>query len=219
MRVLITGANQGIGLQLCLAYKQKGAEVIAVCRNASQELLALECEVIDSIDVTEKESITRLKQKVGSRKLDLLINNAGIYLSQSFENLSYDAIKKQFEVNTLGPIRVVEALLGNLGKGSKIAMISSRMGSIEDNTSGGSYGYRMSKGALNVASKSLAVDLKGREISVAILHPGYVQTKMVNYNGDISAEVSASRLVERIEALNINNSGTFWHSNGEVLPW
>ena len=219
MRVLITGANQGIGLQLCIAYKQKGAEVIAVCRNASQKLLALECEVIDSIDVTEKESITRLKQKVGARKLDLLINNAGIYLSQSLENLSYDAIKKQFEVNTLGPIRVVEALLGNLDKGSKIAMISSRMGSIDDNTSGGSYGYRMSKGALNVASKSLAVDLKGREISVAILHPGYVQTKMVNYNGDISAEVSASRLVERIEALNINNSGTFWHSNGEVLPW
>ncbi|MDQ7050125.1 MAG: SDR family oxidoreductase [Enterobacterales bacterium] len=219
MRVLITGANQGIGLQLCVAYQQKGYEVIAVCRNASTELQALECEIIDSIDVIQKDAIARLKQKVGARKIDLLINNAGIYLSQSLDSLNYDAIRQQFEVNTLGPLRVVEALLGNLEKASKIAMISSRMGSIEDNSSGGSYGYRMSKGALNVASKSLAVDLKGRGIALAILHPGYVQTKMVNYNGDISAELSASRLIERIEALNLDNTGTFWHSNGAILPW
>ncbi len=219
MRVLITGANQGIGLALCKAYQKQGEEVVAVCRNASEELQELSCEIIDSIEVTDKESISRLKQAVGSRNIDILINNAGIYLSQSLDTLHYEAMRQQFEVNSLGPLRVVEALLNNLTKGSKIAMISSRMGSIEDNSSGGSYGYRMSKGALNVASKSLAIDLKPKGIAVAILHPGYVQTKMVNYNGDISAEVSASRLVERIAELDLDNSGSFWHSNGELLPW
>jgi len=219
MRILITGSNQGIGLELGKAYHQKGHEIIAVCRQVSKDLQALDCETIEAIDVTEKESLSRLKQAVGDRKIDILINNAGIYLSQSLQTLHFDAIRKQFEVNTLGPLRVTEALLNNLDSGSKIAMISSRMGSIEDNSSGGSYGYRMSKGALNVASKSLAIDLKSREIALAILHPGYVQTNMVNYNGDISAELSASRLIERIEGLNMQNTGTFWHSNGEVLPW
>jgi NAD(P)-dependent dehydrogenase (short-subunit alcohol dehydrogenase family) len=98
-------------------------------------------------------------------------------------------------------------------------MITSRMGSIGDNTSGSRYGYRMSKAALNAASKSLAEDLKPHGISVAILHPGLVATKMIGFNGDISAEVAAERLIQRIEELTPANTGTFWHANGEVLPW
>ena len=106
-----------------------------------------------------------------------------------------------------------------LVKGAKVALITSRMGSVTDNTSGGRYGYRMSKAALNIAGVSLAHDLKEQEVAVALLHPGYVQTEMVNNSGDISAAVAVERLIRRIEELNLENTGTFWHSNGEVLPW
>src|SRR5690606_11410042 len=112
-----------------------------------------------------------------------------------------------------------EALLGNLQQGSKVAFITSRMGSIADNSSGGYYGYRMSKAALNAAAMSLTRDLHPRGIAVAILHPGFVQTAMVNYGGDISADESAKRLSQRIAELSLDNSGGFWHSNGDELPW
>ena len=143
---------------------------------------------------------------------------ANIENNHSFE-VDFEEIIEQFQVNTLGPLRIVDALRNNLCSGGKIAMITSRMGSIEDNTSGGQYGYRMSKSALNAASKSLALDLQPRGIALAILHPGYVQTEMVNFGGEIAADVAAERLVQRIAELNLENSGTFWHSNGDVLPW
>ncbi len=219
MMVLITGANRGIGLALCKNYLQKGVEVIAVCRKLSEELKALSVEIIDSVDVSTQEGIEHLKSQMKGRQIDLLINNAGILRNQSFNHLNYDEMLEQFEVNTLGPIRVVEALFNNLVSGSKIAMITSRMGSVEDNTSGGSYGYRMSKCALNAAGKSMAVDFKSKGIAVALLHPGYVQTEMVNFGGDISSDLSAERLTQRIDELTLENSGSFWHSNGEILPW
>ena len=122
-------------------------------------------------------------------------------------------------MNALGPLRLVSALQANLSVGSKIALITSRMGSIEDNTSGGRYGYRMSKAALNAAGKSMAHDLKSRGVAVAILHPGLVSTAMINFNGQVSPEYAAAQLAERIEALNLKNTGTFWHANGDELPW
>jgi len=217
--IMITGSNRGIGLELCKYYKNRGNQVFAVCRQQSKQLSSLSLNVIDNIDVKTEQGINRLRDEIGSQQIDILINNAGILRNQSFYDLNYDQIREQFEVNTLGPIRVVEALLSNLIAGSKIAMITSRMGSIEDNTSGGSYGYRISKCALNAAGKSMAIDFKDKGIAVALLHPGYVQTEMVNFGGDISAEVSAERLAKRIEELNLENSGSFWHSNGELLPW
>jgi NAD(P)-dependent dehydrogenase (short-subunit alcohol dehydrogenase family) len=125
----------------------------------------------------------------------------------------------QFKVNAVAPLRITEALLGNLQNGSKVAFITSRMGSIADNTSGSYYGYRMSKAALNAAAMSLTRELHPKGIAVAILHPGYVQTAMVNFGGDISAEESARHLSRRIAELNLDNSGTFWHANGEIMPW
>ena len=217
--VLITGANRGIGLALCSHFKDKGYQVIATCRTKSPELEKLNIEVFDGIDVSKEEDIANLKEQLNERHIDILINNAGILRSQTFNNLDFQEIIEQFEVNTLGPLRMVDALRNNLSSGGKIAMITSRMGSIEDNTSGGQYGYRMSKSALNAASKSLALDLQPKGIALAILHPGYVQTQMVNFGGEIAAEVAAERLIQRIEELNLENSGTFWHSNGEVLPW
>ncbi len=217
--VLITGANRGIGLALCKTYIAKGWQVMAVCRNASPELTETGARVIAGVDVTDQQALNNLADTLTGKKLDLLINNAGILQRETLGNLDYASIELQFKVNAVAPLRVTEALLGNLQNGSKVAFITSRMGSIADNTSGSYYGYRMSKAALNAAAMSLTRELHPKGIAVAILHPGYVQTAMVSFGGDISAEESAQRLSQRIAELNLDNSGTFWHSNGEILPW
>lgn len=218
-QVLITGANRGIGLELARHYAQEGWRVIGVCREASDELQALAGQVIAGVDVTEDDGITRLTSELGDQPLDLLINNAGLLRDEQLGSIDFDSIRQQMEINAYAPLRVTEALLPNLREGSKVANITSRMGSIADNDSGGRYGYRASKAALNAFGKSLAVDLKPRGIAVAQLHPGYVKTRMVNFGGLISPEESAAGLAQRIEGLNLENSGSFWHSNGEVLPW
>ncbi|MEO0704809.1 MAG: SDR family NAD(P)-dependent oxidoreductase, partial [Cyanobacteria bacterium J06649_5] len=135
-------------------------------------------------------------------------------------NLDLDSLRRQIEVNAIAPLNFTKALLPCLTQGSKVALMTSRMGSIEDNTSGGSYGYRMSKVAVSMAGKSLSHDLKGQGIAVAILHPGLVSTGMTNFNSSgISPEASVKGLLKRIDALTLDNTGSFWHSNGEVLPW
>lgn len=217
--VLITGANRGIGFALCEIYLKQGWEVIGVCRTASPELMECGAQVIADIDVTNPKAITTLVTKLEGKSIDVLINNAGVLEHETLGNIDYESIQHQFLVNAVAPLRVTEALLKNLAANAKIAFITSRMGSIADNSSGGYYGYRMSKAALNAASMSLTRDLKPRGIAVAILHPGYVQTAMVNFGGDISANEAAQRLQQRINELNLNNSGSFWHSNGEILPW
>jgi len=216
---LITGANRGIGFALTQEYLAQGWEVIAVCRASSEELNATKAKVITGIDVTKSTDLLGLTQQVADIQLDLLINNAGILHSDDLSSIDYKNVTQQFLVNAQAPLQVTEALLDRLSDGAKIAFITSRMGSIEDNTSGAYYGYRMSKAALNAAAKSLSIDLKPRGIAVAILHPGYVQTAMVNFGGDISASESAKRLSKRIAELNLKNTGGFWHSNGESLPW
>lgn len=217
--ILITGANRGIGLSLVKNYLAKGEKVLGVCRNNSAELAQSGAEVIEGIDVATESGCSKLAENVANRSIDILINNAGILRSTSFDNMDFELILEQFKVNSMAPLRVVSALKTNLHSGAKVAMITSRMGSIEDNGSGGGYGYRMSKTALNAAGKSLAIDLKSSGIAVALLHPGWVNTEMVNFNGQIEPEESAKGLVARIDALNLDNSGGFWHANGEKLPW
>jgi short-subunit dehydrogenase len=217
---LITGANRGIGYEFCRQLQTLGHSVIAVCRTASDELQQLGVQVEEGIDITSDESVAILRSRLSHTEISVLINNAGILHRVTLENLDFDSIREQFEVNALGPLRVTHALLPNLTTGSKVILMTSRMGSIEDNTSGGSYGYRMSKVALSMAGKSLAHDLNSRGIAVAILHPGLVQTRMTNFtSGGITPEQSVKGLLARIDELNLANSGTFWHSNGEVLPW
>ena len=161
-----------------------------------------------------------MKSRLEYQTIDVLINNAGIVERISLESLDLDSIRRQFEVNALAPLRLTRALLPNIRSGGKVVMMTSRMGSIEDNTSGGSYGYRMSKVALCMAGKSLSLDLKPRNIAVAILHPGLVKTRMTNFNpSGITPERSVKGLIARIDELNLENTGTFWHSNGEILPW
>ena len=216
---VITGASSGIGLALCKHYKQQGWTVYGTCRKPSTELKNLGIKIIRDIDVSKPQTIRELKSAVMDISLDLLINNAGVLSDEVLADLNFGSIQRQMEVNAYGPLRVTEALQFNLKEHSKIAMITSRMGSISDNTSGGRYGYRMSKAALNIASVSIAHDLAHKNIAVGIFHPGLVGTKMISGVGDITADQAAERLSQRIEQLNINNSGSFWHSNGEKLPW
>lgn len=216
---VITGANRGIGLELCRQLADAGWGVTALCRRATPELRALPVQILEDFDVTDETALGDFAAGLASGSVDLLINNAGILDSTSLDHLDPDSIRRQFEVNALGPLRVTSALLPALARDSKVALITSRMGSISDNTSGGSYGYRMSKAALNAAGKSLALDLAGRGISVAILHPGYVRTDMTGQQGLIEVVESAAGLIQRIDELTPATSGTFWHSNGEILPW
>jgi NAD(P)-dependent dehydrogenase (short-subunit alcohol dehydrogenase family) len=217
--VVVTGANRGIGLEFVKQYLAKGDKVIALCRNTSDELSQSDAKVIDKVDVSSPECLEKILPTLSDLKIDLLINNAGVFANETLEHMSVKTLEYQFRANAIGPLMVTQMLRQQLVKGAKVAMITSRMGSVTDNTSGGYYGYRMSKAALNIAGVSLAHDLKEQEVAVALLHPGHVQTEMVNYSGDISAAVAVERLIQRIEELNLANTGTFWHSNGEVLPW
>lgn len=217
---LVTGANRGIGLEYCRQLQARGDQVIAVCRSPSPDLEALGVRIEAGIDLASEAAIAGLVERLGSLQLDGLILNAGILHSMGLEDLDAEAIRRQFAVNALAPLLLVRALLEQLPRGAKVALMTSRMGSIDDNSSGGSYGYRMSKVALNIAGKSLAIDLRPRGIAVAILHPGLVRTRMINFNPQgISPEESVRGLLARIDALTLDTSGTFWHANGQLLPW
>lgn len=217
--VVVTGANRGIGLALVRSYLDRGDKVVALCRNSSDELNDTGATIIDKVDLSNPDALPQALARLHNDHIDVLINNAGVWADESLDQWSPHTIEHQFLVNAMGPLLVTQLLLDKFKAGSKIALITSRMGSIADNGSGGRYGYRMSKAALNAAGKSMALDLQSKEVAVAILHPGFVQTDMVGGRGDISAEVCAQRLVQRIDELSLDNSGTFWHSNGEVLPW
>ncbi|AWL11643.1 3-hydroxybutyrate dehydrogenase [Saliniradius amylolyticus] len=217
--VVITGANRGIGLAMTQAYLAQGHRVYGLCRAASEALKNSGAEVIEGVDISDFERLSQTLAPLQGVTIDTLVNNAGILGRETLDDLDVASMERQFRVNALGPLKLTQALLPNLKAGSKVALITSRMGSMGDNGSGSRYGYRMSKAALNAAGVSLSRDLADKGIAVAILHPGYVQTDMVNHNGDVTAEYSAQGLMQRIAQLNMENSGTFWHAQGQVLPW
>jgi NAD(P)-dependent dehydrogenase (short-subunit alcohol dehydrogenase family) len=219
--VVITGANRGIGLALAQRFADRGDHVIAVCRESSDELDALGVRVESGIDVAARASLDELAGRLDGVDIDVLVNNAGVMRSTDLDAIEeqLDDFRLQFEVNSLAPLRVVSALSGRLVRGAKVAIVTSRMGSIADNDSGGHYGYRMSKAAVNMAGRSLAVDLKPRGIAVGLLHPGYVRTGMTGHSGFCDPDEAAAGLVARIDELSPETSGGFWHANGETLPW
>jgi NAD(P)-dependent dehydrogenase (short-subunit alcohol dehydrogenase family) len=219
---LITGASGGIGRELARQLAARGTTVIAVCRKASAELAALPVRVEAGIDLATDAGCTALIERVAGVPLDLVIHNAGVLSDESLDALDDDAvarIRRQFEVNALAPLRLTGRLAPQLAGGAKVALITSRMGSIADNTSGGYYGYRMSKAALNAAGRSLALDLAPRGVSVVLLHPGFVRTPMTGGRGDIEAATAAGNLLARIEELTPATSGRFLHASGLSLPW
>ncbi len=219
---LVVGANRGIGLALCRHLGQRGRRVIAACRQSSPALDAERARgvrVETGVDVTAQASVDALARGLGDAKLDELWCNAGILREDDLDDVGMEEVRAQIEVNAIGPLRVVKALRARLARPAKIALVTSRMGSIGDNGSGGSYGYRMSKAALNAAGVSLARDLAVARVSVAILHPGFVRTEMTSGHGNVDADTAAAQLIDRIDALTPATTGTFWHANGQVLPW
>lgn len=219
--ILITGAGRGIGLELCRHYRKAGAHVIAVARRDSADLQALGIETLNGIELTKSDDLDRLIAALNGRHVDLAILNAGVLHHDEVGQLAdqAQAIRDQFEVNALAPLLLAERLVPNLHGGGRLALVSSRVGSIADNGSGHNYGYRMSKVALNIAGKSLSIDLKSKGIAVFLLHPGYVQTDMTGGRGDATAADAAGRLMTLLGRLGPADTGTFWHANGTPLPW
>ncbi len=216
---LLIGTNRGIGLELTRQLVTRGDTVLAACRTASDPLRQLDVEIIENVDITGQAGLEHLAASVSDRTIDNLWVVAGVLRRVHLEDLDLDEIRSQFEINALGPLRAVAALVDRLPNGSKIGLLTSRMGSIDDNTSGAHYAYRMSKAALNMAGRSLSVDLAPRGVSVAILHPGYVRTDMTQGRGLIDADESARGLIARMDELTPETTGRFWHQQGYELPW
>jgi NAD(P)-dependent dehydrogenase (short-subunit alcohol dehydrogenase family) len=221
--ILVVGASRGIGTRLVARLAARGDTVIATCRTHTADLDAAGVTIIDDVDVADAGAGARILSALGDRAIDDVVIVAGILERVSLDDVGTAAgqasIRRQFEVNALGPLMLAAALAPRLHDGARLAFLTSRMGSIADNGSGGHYGYRMSKAALNMAGMSLARDLKDKGVAVALLHPGYVQTDMTGGHGQLTADESAALLIARLDGMNANNSGCFWHANGETLPW
>lgn len=228
--VLVTGANKGMGLEFCRQLIARGDAVIATCRRPSPALRALPAKIFENVEITSDAQVARLTQGLAGARIDWLVLNAGTFDSTTLDALDFERMRHEYDVDALGPLRVARALLTNLPSGAKIALISSRARSIGDNTSGGNYGYRMAKAALNMAGVSLARDLAARGIAVIMLHPGVVDTDilrsalsalggMVRSADTITPETAVRDMLARIDELTLETSGRFLHRNGEVLPW
>lgn len=226
--VVVTGANRGIGLELVSQLKAAGREVLAACRSASEGLKQLGVQVVEGVDVADHATLDALATACAGRPVSVLINNAGVLSQESLDSMDFDRIRKQFEVNSLGPLAVTMKLRPLLGEGSKVVIITSKMGSIDDNGSGGMYGYRMSKAAVNMMGKSLANDLKGKGIAVGIFHPGMVETDMTAPFGvkagtgpAIDVKTSAEKLLRLTADLSLESTGKFLDAknDGAEIPW
>jgi NAD(P)-dependent dehydrogenase (short-subunit alcohol dehydrogenase family) len=225
--LLITGANRGIGLEYVRQYAEDGWRVIACCRtpekaSALNRLVSQYSNLeICKLDVADFEQIELLARKLVDQPIDLLINNAGVYPESGFRSIDYAQWMDAFKVNTMSSLKLAEAFIPHLVKAgnAKLVAMTSKMGSIDDNTSGGEYLYRTSKAALNMVLKSLSVDLTKYGVSVAALHPGWVKTDMGGPNGLIDAETSVHGLRKVIAMLSLNNSGKFYAFDGKEIPW
>lgn len=227
-QVFITGANRGIGLALTKLYLQDGWDVVACCRTPAQadELLYLISDnpglEVYQLDVTDHEAIAALASELADRSFDLLINNAGYYGPQNVTvgHIDADEWRRVFEVNTIAPIKVAEAFMTHLqrAKGSVINL-TSKMGSMADNTSGGAYLYRSSKAALNAATKSLAIDLAVHDMKAIVVHPGWVRTEMGGPHGLIDTQQSSHGIKALIDGLTMKQSGGFYDYQGNTIPW
>ena len=223
--VLITGCDRGIGRAMCLQLQERGDRVVAVCLGDSQDLRDRGIRVEPHVNVTRDDAVNDLASRLEADDvtLDWLISNAGVLGVDELGKIDFDDVRRQFEINAIGPLRVVQALAGRLQAGSKVGILTSRVGSLEDNTTGGMYAYRASKAAANMVGLNLHHDLKDRGIAVLMLHPGLVATDLTkDFPRDmawIEPEEAATGLIRNIDELTIETAGKFRHSNGEYLPW
>jgi NAD(P)-dependent dehydrogenase (short-subunit alcohol dehydrogenase family) len=227
--ILITGANRGIGLELTEQFAKDGWQVLACCRNPADagQLQALSerdpAIELHALDVTNYEQMASLADQLGNRPIDILLSNAGIYGSKGvgFGEVDAQEWRQVLEVNTIAPLMLVQTFVEQVAASQQklVAVISSKVGSIADNSSGGSYIYRSSKTAVNQVVKSLSIDLAGRDITVISLHPGWVKTDMGGTNAEISTDESVSGLKSILQSAGLAQSGQFLEFNGNSIPW
>lgn len=230
MTYLVTGANRGIGLEFTRELLKRGESVVATARDpeSAEELQALQKEnaerlTLFSLDIADVASIEAFVNELGARAINVLINNAGILeRCGALGDIDFEVIERSFQVNTIGTLRLTEALLPSLRRaegGAKIVNLSSKMGSIAENSSGGSYAYRASKAALNMVTRSLALDLADEGIIAFVVHPGWVQTRMGGPNALIDTETSVTSLLDVIDRADASTSGSFQEWNGNTIAW
>ncbi len=225
--VLITGTNRGIGLEFTKQYAEAGWKVLACSRapassDALNKLADMHSNIqLYTLDVGDFEQIDALATQLNNVSIDVLINNAGIYPSSNISSASADAWLDGFKINTVAPFKVATAFKAHIAnsKLKKLATLSSKMGSLDDNTSGGSYIYRSTKTAVNMVMKSLSVDLADAGIAVVTLHPGWVQTDMGGPNGLINKQTSVNGLRKVIDNLSLSNTGKFIAYDGKEIAW
>ncbi|MFM9835905.1 MAG: SDR family oxidoreductase [Methylophilaceae bacterium] len=225
--VLITGAKRGLGLEFSKQYADSGWNVIACCREPSsapalQALAQAKSNVsILALDMANFDQITQVANSLINTPIDLLINNAGVYPDSAYGEVDMDDWATAFKINSMAPLKMAEAFKAHLAKGQlkKLATLSSKMGSIDDNTSGGSYIYRSTKTAVNMVMKSLSVDLAPAGISVVTLHPGWVLTDMGGSNALINVNTSVTGMRKVIDNLRLANTGKFIAYDGKEIPW
>lgn len=224
--VLIIGASRGIGLEFANQFVARNVNLYITCRKINQNLQDFAAahpnvQILENIEVGNDTVMDAIKDSsVLPSKIDIAVFNSGIYVDDDYKTWKSQSLIDQFNVNSLGPMRIFRALLesNRLQENSKYCVVSSRSGSIGD-TGTRLYGYRMSKCAVNIAMRTLANEVKDQKIAIGILHPGYVNTDMTGHKAFIDPDESVSGMMKLIDNLNLENSGTFWHTNGSVLPW
>jgi len=223
--VLVVGADRGIAHSIAKQLLDRGETVIAACMEGNDELAAAGATVEGNVDVTSQTSVDALVAKLTANavRLDVVYHVAGVMWLDELGAIDYEDFRRQMEINTIGPLRTIEAVRDLLHEGSKVGVLTSRVGSLTDNTSGGMYAYRVSKAAANMVVLNLHHDLSKRGTSVLALHPGMVATDLTkDYPGDfdyITPDEAAAGLIKNMDELTSSNSGRFQHSNGEFLPW
>lgn len=217
--IVITGSNRGIGLALAQHYAKSGYAVTGICRQSSPELNQAAARVIEGVDLIQETDIAQIASSLKNHPIDLLLNVAGIMHWETLDELDAQVIRRQMEVNAIAPLLLTASLIDHLTPNAKVIFLTSRLGSLTDNISGKGYGYRMSKAALNMAAKTLTVDLAPRGVAVGIFHPGSVKTSLNQLGGEIEVSEAVNGLTRQIEQLSPETSGIFRHQNGTALAW
>lgn len=215
---MITGANRGLGLALCGAAADRGSKVIAVCRQTSPALRQVASRIEAGVDLAESKALSNLASRLRGVQLDTIVHNAGLHAGQGLSEVEADQIQRAMEVNAIAPVVLTRLVLGNLGAGAKVVIVSSAAGSVNGNRRGGEYGYRMSKAAVNAGGAAMAVDLRSLGVTVAMIHPGTVATRMTGWRG-MKPRVAAKHLLNLVERLDLTMTGRFWTLDGTELPW
>jgi NAD(P)-dependent dehydrogenase (short-subunit alcohol dehydrogenase family) len=227
--ILITGSNRGIGLELAHQYAARGWQVLACCRRPDQATALNRLGeqfpniTLHTLDVAQQDQVQKLATQLHDCPIDILFNNAGVYGPDDavFGNTDEARWLECLRVNVIAPMKMMEAFVTQVAASQHklIAAMSSKMGSMADNGSGGSYIYRSSKAALNAVMKSAAIDLEPKGVKVAILHPGWVQTDMGGPNAEITVAESVGRMREILGTMTPGNSGSFFDIDGSIIPW